>query len=45
LALQARAEKEIIAAVQLVPTAAPLTPAEQHAKHEADDNAILLPTF
>ena len=45
LALQARAEKEIIAAVQLEPTAAPLTPAEQHAKSEADDSQILAPSF
>jgi hypothetical protein len=45
LALQARAEREIIAAVQLEPTAAPLTPAEQQAKSQADDAQILAPSF
>jgi len=45
MALRARAEKEIIAAVQLSPTPAPLTPDEQHAKAEEDDGKILTPQF
>jgi hypothetical protein len=45
LALRVRAERKIIAAVQLEPLPAPLTPAEEEAKGEVDDAAILQPDF
>jgi pyruvate/2-oxoglutarate dehydrogenase complex dihydrolipoamide acyltransferase (E2) component len=45
MALRARAEKEIIADVQLAPNAAPLTPAEKHAKSEDEDMNLLNPQF
>jgi hypothetical protein len=45
MALRARAQQEIIAAVQLTPNPAPLTPAAQHAKAEEDDQRILQPQF
>jgi hypothetical protein len=45
MALRLRAEKEIIAAVQLTAAPAPLTPAAQHAKREEDDMVIMQPEF
>ena len=45
MALRSRAEHEIIAAVQLAPNPAPLTPAEQQAKSSLDDTQILHPQF
>jgi hypothetical protein len=45
MALRSRAEHEIIAAVQLTPNPAPLTPAEPQAKSESDDMRLLQPRF
>jgi hypothetical protein len=45
MALQARAEHEIVAAVQLTPNPAPLTPVEQQAKSEGEDLRIMQPKF
>lgn len=45
MALRVRAEKEIIAAVQMDANPMPLTPAEQHAKSEDEDGKILTPKF
>ena len=45
MALRSRAEHEIIAAVQLTPSPAPLTPTQQHAKFENGDTQILKPQF
>jgi hypothetical protein len=45
MALSVRAQKEIVAAVQLATNPAPLTPAERHATGEQDDMQILQPRF
>ncbi len=45
MALRSRAEKEIIAAVQLAPNPVPLSPAEKQAREEHDDMNLLQPAF
>jgi hypothetical protein len=45
MALMIRAEKEVIASVQVAPSAAPLTPAEQQTRGDDEDMHILQPAF